>query len=503
MTRLRLLFLLMLIAATARADVTLDSIAPELSIKGSLRTRAEAWNWFEPKSGINNDYVFGATLGRLAVQWKAWRYEVVAEGQTSALFGLPDDAVGAPPEGPLGLGGVYFAHNRAQDDASVFLKQGYVLLKDVAQDIGFTGLNLKGGRFEFSEGSEVPAGGEPTLEWLKKARIGERLIGPFGWSHVGRAYDGGTASWTTNPEWCTATWWPTCTANVTLFGAHPTQGGFDLDGNDEIDEITVGYAAFNLTRPRFSTNTDARLFYMYYDDGRGLLKSDNRPLPAREADLGTDITIHSFGGNVQQVIPTGAGPFDLLAWGLVQTGDWGPLDHGAHGYDFEAGWQPASVAWKPWLRVGYGRTSGDDDPADGDHGTFFQMLPTARIYSWSTFYNLQNNEDAFVQLILRPTQALVWRTDFHAIRVSEEKDLWYQGSGATLADRNVGFGFPGRPAGGRNELLRIIETQLTYDWSPNISAGIYYGHVFGGGVVRSLFAEDDADFALLELTLKI
>lgn len=499
----RIPILLALAATVAHADVTLERIAPELSVKASLRTRAEAWNWFEPRSNLENDHVFGATVGRLAVQWKARRFELVAEGQSSALWNLPADAVGPAPEGPLGLGGVYFAHNRARDDASVFLKQAYLVLKDVGEPLGVAGVTLKGGRFEFAEGSEVPAGGEPTLEWLKKSRIAERLIGPFAWSHVGRSYDGGTAAWTTSPAWCTAPESPTCTANLTLFGAHPTQGGFDLDGNDTIDEIVVGYAAFNLTRPSFAPNTDGRLFYAYYEDDRGLLKVDNRPLAERQEDRASDLTIHTVGGNVQHLIPTAAGPIDLLGWGVVQIGDWGPLDHAAHAYDFEIGWQPAGVPAKPWIRAGYGRSSGDDDPADGDHGTFFQMLPTARIYSFSTFYNLQNTEDAFGQILFRPIVGLVSRTDVHVVRLSEEKDLWYQGAGATLADRDVGFGFPGRPANGRNELLTIVETTLSYDWSASVSTSIYYGHVFGGGVVRSIFAGDDADFGFLELTLRI
>ncbi len=496
-----ILLVLALGARDARADVVLDKIAPELSVKASLRARGEAWDWFEPKSNLDNDYVFGATNARLALQWKAWRYEVVLEGQSSSLLGIPNDAFGAPPEGGLGLGGVYFAHNRAKNDASVFVKQGYVLLKDVAQDLSFPGLNVKGGRFEFAEGSEI-ASGDPTLDWLKKFRIAERLIGPFGWSHVGRSFDGGTVSWSTNPEWCTATWWPTCTANVTAFGAIPTQGGFDLAGNKEMTDVTVGYAALNLSRPRFIQNGDGRLFYIYYKDDRGLVKTDNRALDVRKLDRG-EIEIHSFGGNWEQVLPTAIGPFDALGWGVVQRGDWGDLDHAAWAFDFEAGWQPAGVPLKPWIRAGYGVSSGDDDPKDGDHDTFFQILPTARIYSSSTFYNLENDEDAFVSLILRPAAGLVSRTDFHSIRLNEGKDLWYQGSGATLESRDIGFGFTGRPGNGENDLLKVAETQLSYAWSSNLSFVVYFAHVFGGDVVRKIFEGDDANFGYVEVTVSL
>ena len=66
---------------------------------------------------------------------------------------LPADAAAPPPQGALGLGAVYFAHNRRQYDSHLFLKQGFLVLKR----FGLAGLTLKGGRFEFSEGNEVPA----------------------------------------------------------------------------------------------------------------------------------------------------------------------------------------------------------------------------------------------------------------------------------------------------------------------------------------------------------
>lgn len=473
------------IAAPAPAEVVLEQISPKLSAAASLRTRGEAWNFFEPGDGTNDDYVFGATVLRFALAWKDEAFDVLVEGQNSALFGLPDDASGAPPIGPLGLGAVYFAHNRAENDASVFLKQGYVTLKK----LGVAGLALKGGRFEFSEGSEVKAD-EPTLDWLKTHRLSQRLIGPFGFSHVGRSFDGLVLTYAAAPF------------QVTAMGSRPTQGGFDLAGMKPLDDVELAYGSLNLTKPGFAPLGDGRLFYVYYGDDRGLLKADNRPADVRGADR-DEITIHTGGAHWIHAIPTAAGVLDLLGWGAYQAGDWGTQDHRGWAYAAEAGWQPAGVPGKPWIRIGYNRSSGDDDPTDGDHDTFFQILPTPRIYSYSTFYNLLNNADAFVQLVLRPMPGLVSRTDFHDVRLTEGRDLWYQGAGATLSDRDVGFGFPGRPAGGRTALFRVVETSLSYDWTPNLSTAAYYAHLFGGGVVRSIFEGDDADFGFLEITLKI
>jgi hypothetical protein len=94
---------------------------------------------------------------------------------------------------------------------------------------------------------------------------------------------------------------------------------------------------------------------------------------------------------------------------------------------------------------------------------------------------------------------------FHNLRLTESQDLWYQGAGATLADSNrpEGFGYPGRPVNGRRQLFQVAETSIGYDWNSHLNTNLYYGHVFGGSVVRGLFSGDDADFGYLEFTLRL
>jgi hypothetical protein len=467
-------------------EVVLSQVSPKLSLSGSLRLRWEYWKWFTPTGPQNNEYDFLASVFRGMVKWTDESFDLIIEGQNTSFIDLPADVVAPLPQGVLGgLGAIYRTYNRRQNDTGIFLRQGVLTLKR----LGLAGLTLKGGRFEFSEGNEVLTQ-EPTLDWLKNVRLSQRLIGPFNFAHVGRSFDGAVGSFSRGP------------LNFTLMAAHPTQGGFDLAAMQEMDEIDVLYAAINLTRPALLPNGDARIFYIYYGDDRRVLKVDNRPVAVRASDRRQDISLHTEGAHWISLLPTSLGPVDLLAWGAVQQGQWGFLEHFAWCWDVEAGWQPRTLPWKPWVRIGYGRSSGDDDPNDNDHNTFFQILPTARLYSFTTFYNLMNNEDAFVQLILRPTAGVVWRTDFHNIRLTEARDLWYQGPGATLSTRDIGFGFAGRPAFGERNLFRVLETSLTYAWSPHLECTVYYAHVFGDAVVRKIFAGDQADFGYVELLLK-
>ena len=489
------LWLLTVYPAPLRADVSVSQISPKLSVFASLRARGEFWDWFEDTSG-DSSYAYAATVAKLGLKWRQDLFDLHLEAQNTALMGLPDDASAPAPQGSFGLGPVYLSHNRRRNDASVFLKQAYLTLKQ----LGIPGLRLRGGRHSVAEGAEVMSK-DPTIDWIKRMRVSQRLLGPFGWSHVGRSYDGFTLSWTRGAY------------NFTLHGSHPTQAGFDLAGNKTIDDIDILYASFNLTRPEFAKTTDARLFYIYYADGRNLQPTDNRPAIGRTGAVTAGaswrpppdhrhLAINTGGGNLIHIVPTGAGPIDLMGWGVVQGGDWGRQDHHGWAFAVEAGWQPKGLPWKPWFRIGYNRSSGDDDPSDSDHDTFFQMLPTARVYSFSTFYNLMNNEDIFFQLILRPLEGLVWRTDFHYIRVSEKNDLWYQGAGATLQDRQAGFGFVGRPVFGKRDLFQIIETSLSYNLNKHINVNAFFAHVFGDSIVDQIYPDDSANFGYIETTLK-
>jgi hypothetical protein len=119
------------------------------------------------------------------------------------------------------------------------------------------------------------------------------------------------------------------------------------------------------------------LIGIYYDDWRPVLKTD-RALAARRADL-DNIRIFTFGGHHLSALATKAGTLDFLAWAVGQTGRWGRLDQRAYAVDFEAGWQPTILPkLKPWLRGGYTLGSGDGNPNDRTHGTFFQIQPTPR-----------------------------------------------------------------------------------------------------------------------------
>lgn len=477
-------------SATAGEVVGMEAPPPpdKLKIAASWRSRVEMWDFFGPSGagGANNAYEFYGSDLRVSGAWTDDWFDVFVEGQGVLLANLPANSTGVASEGPFGTGATYRTSNGNEgNDATVYVRQASLKLKK----LGVRGLTLKGGRQTFADGKEaIPA--DPTLAWLENTRIAERLIGPFDFTYAGRSFDSVLAAWTKR------------SLTATAFYGKPTQGGFAIDGMNEIDDLDVAYASINLNHPEFAQNTAGRLFYLYYGDDRPLVKLDNRPLAARQADTG-DVSIHTIGGDLLQLVPTGVGPIDLLGWFAVQAGDWGNLDQNSWALALEAGIQPADWPWKPWIRAGYNVGSGDSNPNDGTHESFFQVLPTVRQYSLSTLYNTMNSQDVFAQVILRPIAGLVWRTDFHLMRLTESEDLWYFGAGATRNRKQPGFGYGGRPSGGEESLMEVLETQVSYNWNDYVTTTAYYGHAFGEDVVGADFRSKNANYGFLEVTLKL
>lgn len=447
------------------------------------RARAEIVDYFRPPANAGPDaahrYVFFGNQLRAGARVLFPHVEMLVEMQDTRLVHLPDDASLPAPFGSLGPGATYFANTHDRDQGEPFLKQAFLTLRR-------SGFSVTAGRFEYRDGLEtVP--GDPTLVALKRTRIAERLVGPFGYTHVTRSFDGARVTYD-QPSW-----------NATAVASHPTAGGFEVSANREIDQVSIAGLALTAKELPYAPPVDARLFYLYYEDDRSrAVKVDNRPAAARAADR-RQIAIHTWGGHVITADRVGPGIADGLLWGAFQSGDWGELEQGAFAYAIEAGYQLPRWPGAPWLRAGFDRSSGDDDPADGEHRTFFQILPTARVYAQFPFYNLMNDEDVFAELVLHPLARVGVRADYHWLRLTQARDLWYAGGGATN-DRV--FGFSGTPSGGRRELAHLVDVGVDVKVNDWIAVYLYYAHAFGQGVVASTFAGTDASYGYVEVTVR-
>jgi len=439
----------------------------DITITGSLRARAYSWDWFTPTSG-NNDYQYPGNIFRLNLCTIRHNTEWNVEFAVPFIFALPTDAVGTgPQQGQLGFGSNYFsANNGRRNVAMIFPDQLYAKFK-VAGDKGNT---LQLGRFTFLDGSEITPQND-TLATLKRDRVAQRLIGDFGFSDVGRSFDGVHYSYSSSES-----------RNLTVVAGITTRGVFQVDGWGW-NRAGFAYAAYTSDWSTGHHAADSRVFVIEYDDWRGVLKTDNQPPSLQTANTG-NIVINTFGGHSIHALDTNVGTIDLMVWGLGQTGRWGVQKQRSGALDTEAGFQPRTTRLEPWIRGGYTWSSGDDNPVDNTHGTFFQLLPTPRPYARFPFFNMMNIEDIYGSLILRPDSKVTTRSDFHSLRLASKNDLWYTGGGVF---QPWTFGYTGRSTSGRRSLANLYDTSVEYRTNSKLTLTGYFGYGQGLAVMQQIY----------------
>jgi hypothetical protein len=446
------------------------------------RGRVDAWQWFAAPPETET-YGYYESLLRIGISQSLQHWDWNAELSQAAVLGAPNDAVSpVSAQGQLGLGGTYYASNGGNSNpAAAFLKLGYARYRFGS---GQEDKNLRIGRFEFFEGLETKPK-NPTIAWLQANRVSQRFISNFGFTAAQRSFDGldghyGQGSW-----------------DVTGFAARSDQGVFNMNGNPELN-VDAQYLAF--TKHALNEHVLWRAFAIGYHDGRtGLTKTDNRALPVRQTDH-ENIRIGTYGGNIIADVPAGGAHLDFVAWGAYQNGSWGRQSDSAGAGAVEAGIQPSHAPTAPWLRSGWFESSGDKNPTDGKHTTFFQILPTPRAYARFPFFNLMNNKDEFVSLMDKPVKQLALRSDLHWLQLTSGKDLWYQGGGAF--DNKV-FGYVGRPANGHTSFASLADISADYKATSSLSVGFYYGYAWGKSVIKAIYPTDpNGQFGYAEVTYR-
>lgn len=103
--------------------------------------------------------------------------------------------------------------------------------------------------------------------------------------------------------------------------------------------MDVVYASFNAGPNLFSSDLWAkslgRLFYIFYNDRRGLPLVDDRTLVGSNSDTGS-VSIHTVGADYVRMVQASPGLADLLVWTVAQFGSWGRQNQRAYAAVAEA-----------------------------------------------------------------------------------------------------------------------------------------------------------------------
>lgn len=338
-------------------------------------------------------------------------------------------------------------------------------------DSGAQALDLHEGFVEFKRVAGKPV----TIKAGRQELVygDQRLVGSFGWSNQGRAFD----------------------AYKVIYA----NGVGSLDG----------WAAKRQENNGTATGApDAdRTFYGIY----GTLKTvknaliDVYLLVDREADTPAP-------AKTKQIITAGArvagksSSFDYSAELPLQWGDNGSVVAGssenvkiqAFAFAAKAGFTLAGP-WNVRLGTEVDYASGDDNLSDNKSKTFNNLYPTNHVYYGAMDYQGWRNMRAVnVNVSAKPTQKLSGTVSFWNFRLAEEKDGWYNAAGAAAGTLRAASAANIEKEVG-NELDVMV--RYAYDASVVFEGGV--GHFFPGTFIKNrVVKESGSNWAYLMATVK-
>ncbi len=429
------------------------------------RYRFESW---DARAGAHDG--FHGVRTRLAVRY-AHRdtIAIVAEAQHVKLWSLSPNGSGASA--------LYRSNTSGGDDSQT----DQLRLRQLYLELAIGDAKLRAGRQDLNLGTTLTYE-EPDWRYLKIKRLSQRLVGTVGWTHGERSYDGVSAIAS-----------PLLGHSVQLFAAQPTTGVFEIDdGYERQEDITFGGVDWSVERGTWLANTELGAFGIAYADTR----DDD------DGGLGGDVKVYTLGASLLGVYPIGPGKLDVLAWTAVQWGEFPgaggrDLDHLAAAGIAEIGYRLPETPTQPWLRLGINLASGDDDPDDGDHRTFFNLLPTNHLYyGYADQLAFQNLADLLIQLRLKPLAKVGLELTWHRFWLLHAADARYFGTGAFSRSA---FGFGAAASHGSRDVGHELDVVGTWAVHRNVSLTAGYAYLWGGDVFGPSRRDTEWAFAQVEL----
>jgi hypothetical protein len=434
------------------------------------------WRWENWKARTASDSNLAGGRTRLGLRW-TFRECVAAlvEGQHAYVGGLTADSTGAAA--------TYRSYTAGGDSTT---ESAFHLRQLWAEARPLEGLRLQVGRQSLASGSQ-PTYSEPAWKYLKHSRVSQRLVGVSPWSTAERSFDGVSGSFDA------ARW------RVDAYTAQPTTGVYDLrNGYRPNWDVILGGAELLAKRGTLLANAELGGFFIGYSDGRD---------PDDVTGLFGDVRVYTLGGSALGVFPLGPGALDALVWGTGQFGEYADttpsgvrdLDQAAWALIGEVGYQATGWPGKPWLRTGVNAASGDGDPDDGSHRTFFSVIPsTHAYYGHADQVAFQNLVNWFAQLRLAVLPGLDLELFVHRFWLWDAADGRYSGTGAFA--RND-FGFTRSASNGSDDIGTELDTVVSWQATEHVSFLAGFAYLWGGDVFAA-GPNRDTQWAFAQVSLR-
>jgi Alginate export len=162
----------------------------------------------------------------------------------------------------------------------------------------------------------------------------------------------------------------------------------------------------------------------------------------------------------------------MLEW-VGERGNDGPNGINAWGLTLGAGYRVDRIWWKPRVFWQYDYASGDKNPADGTHGTFDTMYPTAHDrFGIADEFGWQNIISQRAGLTIEPRHRWTVTGQYLDFWLASATDALYNSSGGAIV----------RDATGKSGTHIGTEADIYtwYELNRHVNVGVGLGHIFGG-----------------------
>ena len=372
---------------------------------------------------------------------------------------------------------------------------GYLEVRDSSSHEDERHPNAEADTFDLHQGF-VRLGGVEAFPLV--AKIGrqelsygdERLIGAFDWNNIGRVFDAAKLRYEAEVGWVDA-----FVGRVVI----PDDNNFNNSNDD--DHFSGIYGSTRKLIPKQET----QLYFLARNVGEDSPATIGPGLPPILTGA-SPRDVYTLGLRVKS-LPGAHGPWDYSAEMAGQLGKFTmpgtmtSLDHSAFAAHVGGGYTVTNLFGKPRFGLEYNYASGDDDPNDGDHGTFDNLFPTNhKFYGYMDFVSWQNIHNPRLQASFKPMEKLLVTADVHGFWLADTSDFFYQVNGAPRA----GSGYGVNP-GYSSFVGAEIDLVATYTFNSAMMAQAGYGHFFTGDYIdQSLTASgsEDADWFYLQFTVR-
>jgi hypothetical protein len=300
----------------------------------------------------------------------------------------------------------------------------------------------------------------------------ERLISSLDWVNARRTFEGAKGSLQTGDN--TLDLW--ATRPVAVFNQSPNQENYH-------SVFAGAYDTLRLPEVLPGANTRFELYGLALDQTSG---------PAR--GFSPAIAVGSDTYTVGARIATLPKPWDLDVEGDYQFGRHGAgakeADIDAFSFAVDGGYTFKDVAWSPRLAMGFDMASGSSSATN--YNTFNQLFPLGhRYFGFIDAIGRQNILDAHPTVLLKPTQAVSLRGEYHLFWRQDTGDAVYNAAGGVM-----------RAAGTSRARFIGSEMDLVLNWQidRHLTTYVGYSHFFTGGFIDQTGAHKDIDFAYAALT---